>query len=135
MRAAKSMAGSCQIISMQQSGALKRRKIEEWIRKKILERHENDHLMDNPMVRICVMFDNMNFDAQLELCGFAKGRILGIEKDLGLRDRFLSILERGGFGDGSWEDIEEFAIQLICRENTHEKASVWCEKGNMPSGE
>ncbi len=65
------------------------------------------------------MFDNLSNDAQYELLGYAKRCIFGAGRDISLRDRFWAVLEKGGSRDGSWNDIEEFADELICRENIY----------------
>lgn len=94
----------------------KKRKMEEWLRKEMVERYGDAHCMNNPLVRICVMFDSLSDEAQHELFGYAKGRILEFGQNLKLRDMFWAVLDKGG-EDGSWEDVEEFASQMVYKEH------------------
>lgn len=124
MRAAGSGTGSCKVVSMEESSRMKKKKVEEWLRQEMVRKYGNRgvRLYENPMIRICIMFDSLGSDAQYELFGFAKGRILGMERDMDLRHRFLDVLEKGGLYDGSWDDVEELATKMICKENPHVKS-------------
>lgn len=104
------------IISINSSNRMKRQRMEEWLRKEMTEQYGDADFIDNPLVRICIMFDSLSDEAQHELFGYAKGRILGVNQNMKLRDMFWAVLEKGG-RNGSWEDVEEFAGQMVYREH------------------
>ncbi len=71
--------------------------------------------------------DGLSCEAQHDLFGYAKKRIFGMNQDMKLRDKFWSVIEKGGIEDGTWEDVEEFADQLVLKENTGKKIG-YCSK-------
>ena len=69
-------------------------------------------VIDNPLLRIDVKFDELDPDAQIELLGFAKGYIL-MGKSLPLKKELWALLEMGN--SEAWKEIEEFADSLIIK--------------------
>lgn len=126
MRAADSRSCSCQVISIENVGTVKRQKVEEWLRQEIIKQYGDGCVLDNPLLRIATLFDNLSHKAQYELFEYAKSRILGIGQELELRDKLWSVLQKGGSRDGSWNDVEEFAGHLICKENVYKKSLEKC---------
>ncbi len=113
MRAANTASAIVNISDYRSNG---KEQIERWLEEKIRQKHgEKSDLLENPLVRILTKFDALDSKAQYELCGYARGCILGIDGDLSLREKFWSIIDKGGYDDGSWKNVEEFADKLLLK--------------------
>ena len=69
-------------------------------------------VIDNPLLRIDVKFDELDPDAQIELLGFVKGYML-MGKSLPLKKELWALLKMGN--SEAWKEIEEFADSLIIK--------------------
>lgn len=101
----------------------KREQIEKWLREQIFQLYgeKGEAILINPLFRIYAKFEALSSDAQIELYGFAKGRIRGTGGDASLKDRLLSVLASGCRVDGAWEDIEEFADTFLIQEKAYKR--------------
>lgn len=112
----------CKIVNINDSRRNRKKRIEAWLEQEMSERYgDDDFTLKNSMLRISTKFDALSTESQRELYGYAKGCILGMGRELCLRDQFWSILQKGGSEDGSWGDIEEFADTLLEKEKTYKR--------------
>lgn len=111
------------IIRFEDFGGAREKRIERWLKRRMLSEYgdNDDTTMNNPLLRITLKFEALSREGQLELYGFAKGRILGMGVEPSIKDLLWNVLEKGSRSDDSWEDVEEFADSLIIKEKAYMK--------------
>lgn len=110
---------SGKIVDIRDFGCRRKEQIERWLEAEISRKYgRKDSILENPMIRIITKFEALDGEAQYELYGYARRCILESGKNLSLRDKFWTVIEKGGSDDGSWNDVEEFADTLMIRERT-----------------
>ena len=118
---ASQAAAPAKVVDISDFGSWRQDQIEKWLIEQIylLYGDKDENTIRNPLLRISTKFEALSSGAQYELYGFARGRILGMGKDVSLKDRLWSVLEKGARADGSWADVEEFADTLLIKEKTY----------------
>lgn len=115
MRAADSAS---EIVSISDYRSNGKKQIQKWLEEEFNRKFgKKSSLLDNPLTRILIKFDALDSDSQYELYGYARRCILK-DRGLSLRDKFWSVIDKGGTDDGSWEDVEEYADTLLIKART-----------------
>lgn len=118
------IAAPDKVVNINDFGSRRKEQIERWLEEEIGRKYgdRDSIILKNPLIRIITRFEALDAKSQYELYRYAKGRILGIDQDLNLRDKLWSVIEKGG-SNGSWEDVEEFADSLLIREKAYKRAA------------
>lgn len=110
-----SNTGCCQIVSIAEFGNRKKEQIEGWIEERMLEEYgdKDEMTVNNPLLRLSIMFGALSDTSQLELYGHAKRAALGDHGEWNMESEFWNFLKAV---PAAWKDIEEFADKLLIRE-------------------
>ena len=109
------------IVDINDLGSRRKERIEKCLEEQMYRVYgdKNEVILKNPLLRISTKFEALSRDSQIELYGYAKGRIMGNNKAMSFKERLWNILEKGTEADGSWKDVEEFADTLLIKEKTY----------------
>ncbi|MBQ9305833.1 hypothetical protein [Butyrivibrio sp.] len=96
----------------------KKQDIEEWLRCEIERQYgeTSEFVMDNPIIRICALFDALGDDAKYILFMYAARIMAEQDRDFGLREKFWHILEQGRKDPKLWQKVEKYAM-VLAKEN------------------
>lgn len=113
------------IVDINDFGNRRKERIEEWLRKQIVERYdsESDVVVKNPLLRLSTIFECLSNTAQYELYGYAKKAALGECGRLSMKKEFWNFLE---LAPEAWDDIQEFADKLLIREKATDEQQERC---------
>ena len=111
------------VVEINGFGSRKKGQIEKCLREQILQLYgeSGETIFMNPLFRIFAKFEALSRDAQLELYGFARGRLRVTGEGESLKDRLWRILEQGFSVDRFGADVEEFADTLLIKEKTYKR--------------
>ncbi len=115
------MAEPCQVVNLEDFEGYRKAKLEEWLEEQIyLKYKDKDYItLRNPMLRITTKFEALSNEAQWKLFGYLEAATDMAKRPVTLADRFWSLLEKGAREDGLWEDVENYANELLIEEEAY----------------
>lgn len=118
------------IVNINDFGNRRKERIEEWLRKQIVERYndKSDVVVKNPLIRLSTIFECLSNTAQCELYGYAKRAALGECGRLSMKKEFWNFLE---MAPAAWDDIQEFADELLIREKATDERKKGVRNENI----
>ena len=96
---------------------------EEWLRNEIERQYGStgEVAMENPIIRICAVFDALGDDAKYILFLYAEKIMLEQDGEFNIRERFWHLLEQGRKDENLWKKVEKYAMLLAKKECIHKR--------------
>lgn len=117
MRAAVD-GGACRIVDFGEAGAMKRRKVDEWLGRKVAELYGRDGCEDNETLRLMTLYELLEGEARNEFYGYVRAAASKAGGERLRREQFWAWMTAV---PSEWEDMERYGKELLCMQKLPER--------------